>query len=478
MKERDPSANRRISNWRSSNFPIDPQDTLFAYLSPAFFRGLVSPQYQIELRRRLRAVTDLEILKLARLAAAHEQLANDNIDDLISAGLLPTYFNQRPDNSHVVLAGEQVRDSLRGARGSFLPIPDVPLERVTANELARFAEMASFHQRRWSDMDPLVLQLKRTAVAGTDHERIDLRAEMLPFDRRKYGIATSIIGPPSPISIRQSDDDAITVQMVFQGGLLNPSVEPHHLFFGIRDEELPIEFSTVTLVRIMQVLRTAPAYFGAWPALGLLDLLPLRAAPVPDGNGLARLPFGLWQLSTPDDFSLIGVDPQVLATAAKDLAVQEGEIEAQVRVHVADVSQSKIKTWFAALDFQRAYRTSVGNTRLLHTISQQLGVPQENARAAAESVLGVQLILALGGEYQLYEGPAGRPYWGSTHWPSLADHEGTSGQFASPSMAWFRGLDAQIRLLDDRISATGTLEVQKQQNDKSKIPFFDLLRRP
>jgi hypothetical protein len=34
--------------------PLDRDDTVLAYLSPQFFQGLMSPQYQIELRRRLR----------------------------------------------------------------------------------------------------------------------------------------------------------------------------------------------------------------------------------------------------------------------------------------------------------------------------------------------------------------------------------------------------------------------------------------
>ena len=83
--------------------------------------------------------------------------------------------------------------------------------------------MASFHQRRWSDMDPLVLQLKRTPLADSDRERLDIRAEMLPFDRKKYGMVTSVIGPPSPIAIRQSPDDAITAQIC----LSRRAVESH-----------------------------------------------------------------------------------------------------------------------------------------------------------------------------------------------------------------------------------------------------------
>jgi hypothetical protein len=460
-----------------SNFPINDRDTLFAYLSPAFFRELVSPQYQIELRRRMRAVTDLEMLSLAKLAAKNERLPDQRIEDLISAGLLPEQFNQRPDHSHVVVNGESASDSLRGARGTFLPIPDVEIQGVTAAEADRYAEIAGFHRRRWPDMDPLVLHVQRTPLEGTDRERIDVRAQMVPFDRKKYGMVTSVIGPPSAERIVQPADDAITAQVVFQGGLLNPDIEPHHLFFGIRDEQLMIELSASPTVRLLQVLRAAPAYFGAWPELGLLDLIPLRQAPVPDGNGLARLPFGLWQMSTPEGFSLVGVDPRVLANVAPQLSVAEDDSQAQIRVHVTDVSQSKIQTWLAALDFERAYQTSIGNTRLMHTIGQQLGVPVDAAQQAAEDVLGVKLICALGGTYQLFDGPDGLRFWGSTHWPSLLENQRDGGQFASPLLAWFRGVDAEVKLLDDRVSATATLEVKSLGNGKPKLPFFDLLRR-
>jgi hypothetical protein len=142
-----------------------------------------------------------------------------------------------------------------------------------------------------------------------------------------------------------------------------------------------------------------------------------------------------------------------------------------------DVSESKIQTWLAALDFQRAYQTSMGNTRLLHTIHQQLGVPVEESRNVAERLLGVTLICALGGEYQLFDGPGGLHYWGSTHWPSLlADRPDENGQFASPVLAWFRGLDAEVKLLDDRVLADATLEVQSPASGRAKLPFFNLWR--
>jgi hypothetical protein len=130
----------------------------------------------------------------------------------------------------------------------------------------------------------------------------------------------------------------------------------------------------------------------------------------------------------------------------------------------------------AALDFQRAYQTSIGNTRLLHTISQQLGVPPTEALSTAESLLGVQLICALGGQYQ-WTTDAALPFWASTHWPELRQGDSEKGLFASPSMAWFRGLDLQVTMLEDRVTGHATLEIQQPVNDKPTLPFFDFLRR-
>jgi hypothetical protein len=460
-----------------AQFTATPTDTLFAYFSPAFFQGLASPQYQVELRRRLRAVADLEILALARMAADHERLPSDRLEDLIAAGLLPEEFNRRPDGSQAVMTDQQVYDTLRGARGTFVPIPDVALDGITPEEAERLDELAQFQRQRWSNMDPLVVHVQRSPIEGQNRERIEIRAELRPFEREKYGLITSIIGPPAPRRVRQPDANAVTAQIVVQGGLLRPQVGPHQIFFGIRDAEVPITFSDVPIVRLLQVLRSAPAYLGAWPNLGLLDLLPLRHPPEPRAPGMSRLPFGLWRLITPQGFSLVGVHPELLDQTASELTVQPDPGDAQLVVDITDVSTAKIKTWFAALDFQRAFASSIGNTRLLHAIHQQLGVPQDEARSAAERVLDVELICALGGEYGLYEDDHGNTYWGSTHWPNLMDESADQGEFASPLMAWFRGLHAEVALLPDRVSGLATLEVERLDAERPRLPFFNLWRR-
>ena len=52
--------------------PLENQYDIFVYLSSEFFRNLVSPKYQIELRRRLKAVAAIEIAEMASLTAFAE----------------------------------------------------------------------------------------------------------------------------------------------------------------------------------------------------------------------------------------------------------------------------------------------------------------------------------------------------------------------------------------------------------------------
>ncbi len=117
--------------------PLERSDTIFAYFSPQMLQGLVSPQYLIELRRRLYAKADITMVHLARFAAALESevpSAQLGIDELAERGFLPMSFENRSDGSGSVAVGREVVDTLRGARGTFLPIADVEVESVTQQE--------------------------------------------------------------------------------------------------------------------------------------------------------------------------------------------------------------------------------------------------------------------------------------------------------------------------------------------------------
>ena len=128
-----------------TTMPVDRNDTVFAYFSSAFFRGLFSPEYQIELERRLQAVTDIELLQLAQLAARNEGLDGRSVDDWIAAGLLPKGFGRRSDGSGPIREQQRVIDSLRGPAAVSCPFPmsrsaerRPPRSPATRSRLGRF----------------------------------------------------------------------------------------------------------------------------------------------------------------------------------------------------------------------------------------------------------------------------------------------------------------------------------------------------
>ena len=170
-------------------------------------------------------------------------------------------------------------------------------------------------------------------------------------------------------------------------------------------------------MQTLNFLRSTPGYIGSWPRAGFLDLLPFNlGGSAPDANGFSRLPFGLWRRQG-GGFSVLSFDPQLLANVTPQLRVVESETEAQIRLHVEDLSQSKIRPWITSLYYQRAIAASAGNTRLLHQLNQQLHVPMDQAKAVAEDLLDGEFVCPLGGEYQLVEDlRGGAVTWQSTAW--------------------------------------------------------------
>lgn len=112
-----------IALWRICHIFKLPEDGCrnqmvirFLAISPQSFYHLVSPKYQIELQRRLKAIAHLEIAEVAALAARAEGHKVDDLKSLASFGFLPEGFDKRPDGARVLnLDGEWI-DSLRSSR--------------------------------------------------------------------------------------------------------------------------------------------------------------------------------------------------------------------------------------------------------------------------------------------------------------------------------------------------------------------------
>lgn len=456
------------------SLPLTRNDTVFVYFSTAFFEGLFSPHYQVELQRRMKAITDIELLMLARLAAGAERLEARSPAELAAAGLLPRGFGERADGSETKTLDHEIVDARRGARGTFTPIPDVAIAGITRSELAHLQTLNGQLASQWRRMDALLIGIQRTALDDAGRERLVIDGNLSPLDEGKYGWLFSILGPPTRQMVTPAAGDVVSVQAAVRGGLLSPRIPPHQLFLGVQDVPPLGNTPTSGLLQTLNMLRSTPGYLGSWPTAGFLDLLPLNlGGSVPDANGFSRLPLGLWRRQG-SGLSVLSFDPQILADVTPQLRIVESEVDAQLRIHVEDLSQSKIRPWILSLYYSRGLAASAGNSRFLTVLSQQFQVPIADARATAETLLDAQLVCPLGGEYQLVEDlDGGARSWRSTAWksPSTAS---VPDDFEAPLLKWFRGLDAHLTKTGGAVTTRIELDMQRKPTaPKLEIPLFN-----
>ena len=441
--------------------PLERGDTIFAYFSPAMLRGLVSPEYLIELRRRLHAKSDVALVHLARLAAAQQaaeqQDADDGIDPLSAAGFLPRGFGQRPDGSGVVAVGDQVIDTLRGARGTFIPIADVKIDAVTAEESAWYSEIAKQYSLRFPTIDPIMVGIQREAVdQKTGIERITIHAEIAPWEAGKYGKIAQQLGPPTRVAMQFAPDDIVAVQAHVASPQLGP---PTHLFAAIKDTVPPKPEDFDGIINIYRSLRQVPGYLGAWPQPGAIDRLPLGLGlGQPIGPGMSRLIGGVYRY-TDGQFSILSFQPDVMQASLPFLAAIDADDAAQVRVRIGNLYGSRIEGWVNGQLYERARESSIAGANFLSLLSRQLKVEPEFVLSSAQQILGTQLQCTLGGEYQF--SPASER-WISTAWQGETASQIAPPDYVAPAMNWFRGANASLTQHADRLVADAVIDIARQ----------------
>jgi hypothetical protein len=448
--------------WARLWMPESNNYSVFGYLSPDFFHRLVSPQYQIELNRRLQAVAHLELAEVAAVAQSAEQLADsDSIDALKANGMLPDWFDERPDGSQVLRLGDRWVDAIRGGRGSFLPIADVNLTGVSPVEAQQYAQLADYYQNKWRRMDPLLLGIRRFQGQPANAESVAFEAHLAPFEPGKYGWITQQLANPSPLQIKQPADDAVSLQLHLRGELPD---ESYFLFGGLKDMLPPEPEEVQGLIKTLRALKAAPAYIGAWPKPGLIEQLPLglgKALARPDLAGFSRMIGGLWRWQN-EQWSLLSFDRSILEGAIGHLATVEGTEQSQVRLNVTNLDGTQLAQWINGQWWQRGWRASHANALLLDSIQQQLKVPADQCLAMANRLLDVRVQCPLGGEYVLPDNGLG--LWESSAWQQ--SQFGASGKplppvtYQAPWINWFRGGRVEATQQPAALSLVGLVQLQ------------------
>jgi hypothetical protein len=442
--------------------PLQNDYSLLAYFSAPFFRQLLGPAYQIELRRRLQAVAAVEVVELASLVARHEGEPSGTVEDLVRGGYLPGWFQTRPDGSHTQWDGRRWLDSVRGARGSMVPICDVAPTEVWASEAEWYSQQSERYRAQWQQTDPLLIGIRRydSPLPEPDVERLAIEAYVAPFVQSNYGWLRDLLGPPTHQQIRLPESDVVNVQAFLAAPrqLTRGQRQDHFLFVGLKDMAPPSHLEAKGLIEILRLLRATPAYLGAWPYPGILDRLPLGlGGGPPDALGFSRLLIGLWRWQG-GGFSLLSFDRGILEQTIVDLQAVPADDPAQVRLQVNPLAGTKLEAGISQFWYRRATAASLANLKLLDALDQQLGVAGPEALAVAEELMDARLRCPVGGAYR-YDAQ-------SRSWQSSLGRLEGGGQrpvpadYRAPWLEWLRGGRVHLTQLSDRLILTGQLDVK------------------
>jgi len=528
------------------SMPLQNEYSLFAFFSPQFFRSLVSPQYTIELRRRFRAIAHLQLAEMATLVDKHESTAgvetssdtaiprnepakSNSLDlpTLIAKKLLPPWFIDATPESQPIYqmtqatqpngVNEKTRgqkpaghwiDSLRGARGSFIPIPDIDFVECAPEEAASYVEQSSYYATHWQQTDPLAVGIRRFAhpTSGT-MERLAIEAYVAPFGRDKYGWLSQVLAPPVRTRIQLPADDVVNLQIHMSGqSLLGfAPVQDHVLFSGVKDLIPPPPNANLKLIETLRTLQMTPAYVGAWPRPGYLDRLPFGlGGGLADPYGFSRMLIGAWRWQG-NGFSVLSFDRSILENSIRTLQVVPAIDPAQARATIADLENSKLSTWINTYWYRRGLQGSRGNARLLDTIQTQFQIPAIESKDVAERLIDGVVQCPLGGVYAMTstgrndvgrndvgkkEGAnsnAANALWSSSAWPVNPSSINTQpnqplaqpsrpyaagiemnpetafppAEYRAPWLGWFRGGQIHVTQLSNQLILVGQVDLEK-----------------
>ena len=459
--------------------PVARDDTIFLFMSTAFFENLASPHYRVELDRRLRSVGEMRTLDLARLAARAEGRTAESVEELIDAELLPSGFGQRSDESQLLETDAGFRDSLRGVPGWFVPIADVPVESITRAEAGRYTDFRYTLDEEVGRFVPVVAALKRLTSEDGEIDRIIADVRVAPFSQTRLAQWADRLGPAEALSVAPIEGDVVAGQIIWSA-----LGQPIHIFGGLRDFHPPLmirEGEVAPQGSMDQYLR---GYIGTWPRpLVVLDTLLGRPTSAYDRDGVARNDglFGLWQRRL-DDFFLFSFNRDVLMEVGPQLAMTEAERPAQIRLHVADLSGKQIATAVNGFGYMRDRQTSASGSRFMNSLTSQLQVPPEEARGLAEQLVVGQFVCPLGGEYELVDPllrnaashgaqngengeqlptPGARRLWASTATPPENHFLLTTipADYQMPLLNWFRGMNIEVARHADALTLHAELDM-------------------
>jgi hypothetical protein len=206
-------------------------------------------------------------LQIARLAALAEGRNASTVDDLTAAELLPACFGQRPDGSELLQTESGWRDSVRGTSGSFVPVADMPVGKITRAEAQRYAEFRRMIDSEVGNFAPVVAALKRQpSPVSNELDRITAEVRMTPYSQTNLVQFANRLGPLPKLRVAPIAGDIASIELVLSG-----FGDPLHAFAGLRDFRAPFMVREGDVAPSTDWSQFLAGYVGVWPRLHLLD---------------------------------------------------------------------------------------------------------------------------------------------------------------------------------------------------------------
>ncbi len=427
-------------------FPLERDDTIVAFVSEEFWKNLCSPHYVVENQRRLRSSRESLLLELARYTAQGEGKVGQSTEELIAADILPSRFGARIDGSELQPIEGGYLDSLRGARGFYVPISDMPKSEVTVKESATFQHFKEILHKGIGEFPPFAAAAHRTPGEAGAPETISVDILVQGSLRQKLGTVGALVGGPAKKQLQPVEGDLLAVEVVVDSPTpLGGDHTEHHLFGALRDFRSPLVIQGGAIRPGATPPELIRGYLGAWPTPGLLALL----TSAEEAKGAEPQPIGakMWQAKQ-EDFLLLSFKPDVIEQVLPQLALQPTERAGQLWVRLEDLTGTQMAENVNALGYMRTRETSAAGSRMMNSLANQLHLPRDQCRAVAERLVDGTFVCPLGGEYQLFAPERGLEIWISSALPAHNRFmlNEVPEDFRLPMLNWFRGLAGDLRL--------------------------------
>ena len=464
-----------------SLMPVANDYQTFVYLSDPFFRMMVSPKYRVEMTRRMQSASEMDMVRVALMAAKAEGVEAKTINDLIRHDLLPKSLAARPDDSRTQIAqspllGSRIVDTVRGAYGSLLPVPDAEVDGLTPSEVNAYQSFARSYRRQWERMDPVIIGISKKKSGRAGVTRVVADVHISPYPQRHYGQLRTMLGKPLKKRVAPLDGDIVSIEANITHFFFGKS--PPQVWFGRLQDFSPrfkIAAGKVDDRSVGENEDRFPAYAGVHEnLLGLTDGRDRK--PEPNGDILLNKKNPtVWGRSTKEWF-LLSTQRPLLKKATANLKLAGAERPAQIRLRIADLRETKIAKLLQAYSYTQTRKVSAGNSRWLNMLNQQLGVAPHEAIKVTEKLLDATPTCPLGGKYRLETLPDGRQRWESTAWryDSLAQVADVPNNYKSPLLEWFAGLELEFQITPDVLMTH--IELDMREPAKSRLTLGTLLR--